>query len=96
MKRSNDVSLKDAISAFINSYGLREKYLQATVQAEWKNIMGASIARHTNDVYVAGKSLTVFIDSAPLKHELNRSKEKIIQLVNEKLGEAYIEQVFIR
>ena len=77
MKRSNDISLKEAINGFINSYGLREKYLQATIQTQWKTIMGDTIAKHTNDVYISGKTLTVFIDSAVLKHEMTRSKESM-------------------
>ncbi|PJF37872.1 MAG: DUF721 domain-containing protein, partial [Phototrophicales bacterium] len=40
--------------------------------------------------------LIVFIDSAVLNHEMTRSKEKIIQLVNEAVGEPVVEQVFIR
>lgn len=96
MKRSNDISLKDAINAFINNYGLREKYLQATIQSQWKTIMGDTIANHTNDVYIAGKALTIFLDSSALKHELNQSKDKIIHLVNEAIGERVIEHVFIR
>lgn len=96
MNRYNDVSLKDAIGAFLRDYGLREKYLQATVQSRWSEIMGQTIAKHTNDVYVSGKTLTVFIDSSTLKHEMNQSRDKIIDLVNTAIGETVIEQVYIR
>lgn len=88
--------LKEAIGAFLRDYGLRERFLQTMVQTRWPEIMGKMVAKHTTDVYVKNRTLTVFIDSAPLRHELTAGKGNIVQLVNDAIGESVIDQVFIR
>jgi hypothetical protein len=40
--------------------------------------------------------LYLTILSAPLKHELSYAKDKIRDLINEELGESYIQDVVIR
>ena len=57
--------------------------------------MGPSINKYTTQITVRRNKLFVTIESAPLKQELSFGKEKIKKMINEELGEEYIQDVVI-
>ena len=62
----------------------------------WEQIMGATIAKYTESIQISNKTLFITTSVAPLRNELVFQKEKIIQRVNEALGEQIINEVVIR
>lgn len=62
----------------------------------WEQIMGATIAKYTESIQISNKTLFITTSVAPLRNELVYQKEKIIQRVNEALGEQVINEVVIR
>lgn len=62
----------------------------------WEQIMGATIAKYTESIQISNKTLFITTSVAPLRNELFYQKEKIIQRVNEALGENVINEVVIR
>ena len=62
----------------------------------WEQIMGATIAKYTESIQITNKTLFITTSVAPLRNELVYQKEKIIQRVNEALGEQIINEVVIR
>ena len=59
-------------------------------------VMGKTIARYTDSIQIVNQTLFISTSVAPLKNELLFQKEKIIQRVNEALGEKVIRDVVIR
>ena len=95
MKRHNDQKLSDVLKEMMNSKKLKPKLNQTKVKSLWESMMGPSINKYTRQLRLTRKKLYVTIDSAPLKQELSYGKEKIKKMLNEELGEAYIEEVII-
>lgn len=62
----------------------------------WEQIMGATIAKYTESIQISNKTLFITTNVAPLRNELVYQKEKIIQRVNEALGEQVINEVVVR
>ena len=62
----------------------------------WEQIMGVTIAKYTESIQISNKTLFITTSVAPLRNELVYQKEKIIQRVNEALGEQVINEVVIR
>jgi len=62
----------------------------------WEEIMGSTIAKYTDKIQVVGSTLFIHTQVAPLKQELQFQKEKIIERVNELMGEKLIKEVVIR
>lgn len=62
----------------------------------WEQIMGKTIARYTEKIQIVNRTLFINTSVAPLKNELLYQKEKIIQRVNEALGEATVTDVVIQ
>lgn len=88
--------MKDAIREMMDSFNLTDKYHVTLVQEKWKEIMGPTVARYTNDLYVKDGVLHIYVSSAPLKNELFIMKSKIIERVNEEIGAEVIHDVAIR
>jgi hypothetical protein len=65
------------------------------IEDVWEQLMGKTIARYTDKIKIHGHTLFISTTVAPLKQELNYQKEKIIQRVNEALGERVIKEVVI-
>lgn len=62
----------------------------------WEQIMGSTVARYTDSIQIVNHTLFISTRVAPLRNELVYQKEKIIQRVNEALGEQVISEVVIR
>jgi len=66
------------------------------IEEVWEELMGKTIARYTDSIQIVNQTLFISTSVAPLKNELLFQKEKIIQRVNEALGEKVIRDVVIR
>jgi hypothetical protein len=93
---SNQVSLKDALKEMLEVYRLKAKLNQTKINAVWIKLMGTSINKYTREIKLRRNKLYITIESASLRQELSYGKEKIIKIINDELGEDYIEDVIIR
>lgn len=58
--------------------------------------MGKTVARYTDKISIHGHTLYINTAIAPLRQELLYQKDRIVQLVNEALGEQVIREVVIK
>lgn len=90
-------TLADVLKDMINDSGkMKQKLFQTKVSTHWGALMGTTIAAYTKEIKVHNNKLYLTIDSAPLRQELSYSKEKIIDILNEALGEEYLQEVILR
>lgn len=66
------------------------------IEDVWENIMGKTIAKYTDKIQIIGGTLFITSTVAPLKNELLYQKERIIERVNEALGEKTIKEVVVK
>ena len=52
MKKTNEVTLKEAIDNMLHVYKLKGKVYEAQLVNSWGRIMGAMIEKHTRDLYL--------------------------------------------
>lgn len=58
-------------------------------------MMGPVVSGYTRKIRLDEHTLLLYIDSASLKMELSIMKEKILEQINERLGETYVKEVRI-
>ncbi len=92
----SEVSLADALKEFLNKSRLKGGIQALQIQDAWEKIMGKTIAKYTDKIEIVNKTLFITSTVAPLKNELLHQKEKIIERVNEVLGEKVIAEVVIK
>ena len=86
----------DAIRQFLNQSRIKGDIQAMQVEEVWEKVMGKTIARYTDNLKIINRTLFITTHVAPLKQELLYQKEKIIQRINEALGERVIEEVVIK
>jgi predicted nucleic acid-binding Zn ribbon protein len=92
----NQKTLKQAIGELLKAYQLRPKMAQTKLKAEWATIMGRTIAKYTEKVFVKDKILFVYVNNSALKHELLYNKQQIIVKVNEAIEKGFVEDIIVK
>lgn len=92
----SELSIGDALKEFLNKSKLKGGIQALQIQDAWEKIMGKTISKYTDKIEIIGSTLFISSTVAPLKNELLYQKEKIIERVNEALGEKVIKEVVIR
>jgi predicted nucleic acid-binding Zn ribbon protein len=91
-----EYSLGDALKSFLSKSRLKGAVQAMQIEEVWEKMMGKTIARYTDNIQIHGNILYITTSVAPLKQELLYQKEKILQRVNEALGENVVKEVVIR
>ncbi len=92
----SELSLQDAMNQFLKHSRLKTGIQAVRIEALWEEIMGKTIAKYTDKIQVIGTTLFITSTVAPLKNELLYQKEKIIERINEALGDNVIKDVVIK
>lgn len=91
-----EISLQDAIQQFLSKSRLKTGIQAMQIEDIWEAVMGKTIAKYTEKIQIINHTLYISTSVAPLKNELLYQKEKIIERVNEALGEKTIKDVIIK
>ncbi len=91
-----EVSIGEALKEFLKKSKLKNGVQSFQVLEAWEKIMGRTIANYTDKIEVINSTLFISTSVAPLKNELIYQKAKIIERVNEELGERVIKEVVIK
>jgi len=89
MKKSNEVSLGEAISEFLKRNKLDEKLMETEIYARWEELVGRSVNLKTQSVQLKNGSLVVKITSSVLRKELAMRKSAILEQINMRLMGRY-------
>ncbi len=91
-----EFSMQQAMKLFLKQSRLKGNIQALQIEDVWEQIMGKTIAKYTDKIQIINHTLFITSTVAQLKHELLYQKEKIIERVNEALGEKVINDVVIR
>ena len=88
--------MQDAIQQFLKQSRLKGGIQALQIEDIWENIMGKTIAKYTDKIQIINHTLFISTQVGPLKNELLYQKDKIMERVNEALGEKVIKEVVIK
>ena len=91
-----EISLQDAIQQFLQKSRLKSGIQALRIEDVWEEIMGKTIAKYTDKIQLINNTLHITSSVAPLKNELLYQTDKIIERINEALGENTIKDVVIK
>ena len=94
-KVSNEQSMGEALSLWLDRYRLRRGTDETRVLQAWDELMGPSIVRQTTKKKVQNQILYFQLESAVVRKELLMVKSKIISSINEHLGREAIKDVHL-
>ena len=91
-----EVSLGDALKAFLNKSRLKNGIRAVQIETIWEQLMGKTISKYTEKIQIINNTLFIRTSVGPLKQELMYQKQAIIDRVNEAMGERVITEVVIQ
>ena len=77
----------------LKSYNINTKFDETNLVTAWEKIMGKAVANRTSKIYVKDSVLIITMSSAPLKHEMNNSKVKVLALFEKEFGRQVVKDV---
>jgi predicted nucleic acid-binding Zn ribbon protein len=95
LKTGNFSTLKDVLDDMIQELQLGGKMNELKVRKIWYEQMQGIIAKNTKQILLRNKKLYVYIESAVIKQELFMAREKICQIINDKMGNKIVDEVII-
>ena len=94
-RKSNELTLKDAIEALMEHYHIADRYHFEQVKQRWEEIVGKMIAQRTEKMFIKHKTLYLTVNSSVIAQELQMMKGLIVKRVNEEAGRELITNVLI-
>ena len=94
--RMAQLQIGEALKQFLNKSKLKNGIRAVQIESVWEQVMGKTIARYTEKIEIINSTLFIHTSVGPLKHELVYQKDKIIERINEAMGEKAITEVVIR
>jgi hypothetical protein len=88
--------MRDAIKKFLDESRIKGGIQALEIEDVWEKIMGRTVARYTEKLKIINDTLFITTQIGPLRQELNFQKDKIVQRVNEALGQKVISRVVIQ
>jgi predicted nucleic acid-binding Zn ribbon protein len=94
-KRDNEMSVGEAIEAWLNREGLKEKSLVQRVISDWERIMGKPIAENTEKLLFKDGVFHIQMRHPVWRNELMLAQTKIREVLNKELGAELVKEVKI-
>jgi predicted nucleic acid-binding Zn ribbon protein len=95
-RNSRFVQLKDVLDDMIHEMRIGSKMDEMKVRKYWHELMGSYITNHTTRIFYKQGKLFVYLESSALKQELFMARTKIVENLNNRLGEQLIRELIIR
>ena len=93
-RNSEFMSIKDVMKDVIKDNIKLQKGIDLIELKEaWANVMGNGVLSYTKEIQFKNGTLIVRLNSSVLREELSYGKDKIINLLNEKLNKVLIKNV---
>jgi len=96
MSEENTQHIKQVIAALRKDRKLKKGLEKAQIKNLWRNLMSETIDKYTSEITYDKGILTVYLTSSAMREELNRGKDKIINLINQELGENLIKKIVFK
>ncbi len=95
-KRKNEAnSVKDLMQSFIKENNLTKGMQKLQIEEVWEKLMGSGVISYTEGVQLQNKTLIVRLSSSVLREELSYGKDKIIQMINQEMGEELVSRLML-
>ena len=96
MEKTNTRKIRDILNEFLQENKLDAKLKERDLVDSWEELMGKTISRATQKIYIKDRKLFVVISSSVIRNELYMLKQEIVRKLNERVGEDIITELVLR
>ena len=95
-RKSNQKSLGEIIQDFLKQSGWERKLDEVNIMTEWDKVLGPSLAKYTEEVFIKNKKLYIRLNSSTLRQELSYKKSEIVKDLNAAVGKDVINDIVLK
>ena len=95
-RKNNQQSLHEVIRDFLKQSGWERKLDEVKIMTEWDKILGPSLAKYTEEVFIRNKKLHIRLNSSTLRQELSYKKSEIVEDLNAAVGREVIKDIILK
>ncbi len=95
-RKSNQQSLGEVIQDFLKQNGWESKLDEVKIITEWDKVLGPSLAKYTQEVFIQNKKLHIRLNSSTLRQELSYKKSDIVNDLNAAVGKEVISDIILK
>jgi len=95
-RKSNQQSLGDIIQDFLKQSGWERKLDEVNIMTEWDKVLGPTLAKYTEEVFIKNKKLHIRLNSSTLRQELSYKKSEIVKDLNAAVGKDVINDIVLK
>lgn len=95
-KRKSPALIAPVLQTLAKNFGLEKGMAVYALKKKWPELVGETIAAHTEPEKMRFSTLTLRVDGAAWMHELTFLKAEIIQKLNKALGSGSIQTLYLR
>jgi len=96
MRKTNTQSLSSVLKSYVRENNLERKLNEIDLIKSWESVMGKTVSRYTQNLYIQNNTLFVETTSPIVRNELLMMKEEIRVRLNEIVGEELIKTIIFR
>ncbi len=95
-REGEEQHVSSLLDAFLKAYRLETGIKAHRIEDAWESVMGAPIARYTENVSFREGTLYVSLSSPALRQELQYGLSKILKSFQEEFGEQSVTKIVLR
>ncbi|HAF31264.1 MAG TPA: DUF721 domain-containing protein [Bacteroidales bacterium] len=96
MRKKNSQKIGDVIQEYLKALKIDDKLKEVQLIKSWDEIVGRTIARSTNNIYIKNRKLFVNLNSSVIRNELFMLREGLLKALNDKAGEKIIDEIILK
>lgn len=96
MRHSRTESIDKVVESYLKALGIDKKMKEVMLINSWEEIVGKTVARVTESLFIRHGTLYVSLRSSVVRNELQMLKSGLIKALNEKAGTVIINEIVLK
>ena len=96
MRKKNTQKIDDVVREYLKALKIDDKLKEVKLIKSWEDVVGKTIARSTNDIYIKDRKLYVKLNSSVIRNELFMLRDGLKKALNDQAGEVLIDEIILK
>ncbi len=96
MRRKETQSISEILKEFTSNSNLGNKLNETRLIENWGKLLGPVIESSTRKMFISKRVLFVYIESPIVRHELFMMRTRLLEALNQSVGENVIDTIVFR
>lgn len=96
MRKKNTQKIDDVVREYLKALKIDGKLKEVKLIKSWEDVVGKTIARSTNDIYIKDRKLYVKLNSSVIRNELFMLRDGLKKALNDRAGEVLVDEIILK